>query len=134
MLASAVALEEWSKEYAVQSERLRNFNIHIRKSFSAIERSFIAGNLDESMDHLISASFEDVEGEELLRALEVDGISVDSGSACSADNLRPSHVLAAMGLPTHGNVRITLHPGIEEPQVESLIQSIQRNVLTLRSR
>ena len=83
---------------------------------------------------MISASFEDVEGEELLRALEVDGISVDSGSACSADNLRPSHVLAAMGLPTHGNVRITLHPGIEEPQVESLIQSIQRNVLTLRSR
>ena len=134
LLASAVALEEWSKEYAVQSERLRNFNIHIRKSFSAIARSFIAGNLDESMDHLISASFEDVEGEELLRALEVDGISVDSGSACSADNLRPSHVLAAMGLPTHGNVRITLHPGIEEPQVESLIQSIQRNVLTLRSR
>jgi cysteine desulfurase len=132
LLASAVALEEWRKEAADCSVRLRSLNTQIRQAFTRINNSFIAGNLDDSMGHLISASFDDVEGEELLRALEVDGISVDSGSACSADNLRPSHVLASMGLPTHGNVRITLHPEITDSEVVALIESVRRNVEILR--
>ncbi|CAB4787903.1 unannotated protein [freshwater metagenome] len=132
LLASAVALEEWRKEAAERSVRLRSLNAQIRQAFTQINNSFIAGHLDDSMEHLISASFDDVEGEELLRSLEVDGISVDSGSACSADNLRPSHVLASMGLPTHGNVRITLHPEITDSEVIALIESVRRNVEILR--
>jgi len=108
-------------------------NVKVRNGISQIENAFIAGNLEESMENLISASFLDVEGEELLRALELEGICVDSGSACSSDNLRPSHVLGAMGMLTHGNVRITLHSAIGENEVDRLIEAITRNVAALRS-
>ncbi len=37
-----------------------------------------------------------------------DVFALDSGSACTAEDLQPSHVLAAMGVLTHGNIRITL--------------------------
>jgi cysteine desulfurase len=72
-------------------------------------------------------------GEELLRGIANDGFSVDSGSACSADNLEPSHVLAAMGVLTHGNIRITIHPDTTQAEIDSLISSIKKNVERLRS-
>jgi cysteine desulfurase len=72
-------------------------------------------------------------GEELLRGIQEDGLSVDSGSACTADNLEPSHVLAAMGVLTHGNIRITIHPETTQAEIDSLISSVKKNVERLRS-
>lgn len=48
------------------------------------------------------------DGEELVRQFDRRGFAVGSGSACTSSTLEPSHVLAAMGALTHGNVRITL--------------------------
>ena len=48
------------------------------------------------------------DGEVLLEELSRRGLVVASGSACTSSALRPSHVLAAMGVLTHGNVRVTL--------------------------
>jgi cysteine desulfurase len=49
-----------------------------------------------------------VDGEALVTELDRAGFSVSSGSACVADTRQPSHVLAAMGVLTHGNVRVSL--------------------------
>jgi cysteine desulfurase len=48
------------------------------------------------------------DGEALVREFDRRGFAVASGSACTASTLEPSHVLAAMGALTHGNVRVTL--------------------------
>jgi cysteine desulfurase len=76
------------------------------------------------MPHLISLVFPNANGEEILRALATKGFAVDSGSACTATNLQPSHVLAAMGHPTDGNIRITLHADISEREVDALITAL----------
>jgi cysteine desulfurase len=81
---------------------------------------------------MLSVSFLNCNGEELLRAIESDGFSVDSGSACTADNLQPSHVLAAMGVLTHGNIRITIHPGTTQSDIDGLTDSVIKNVIGLR--
>ena len=120
MIAAAVALEEWSKEF--------------RESIAAtVENCDIAGDLHDSLPTINSLSFLYVEGEELLRKLEQSGFSVDSGSACTAEDLQPSHVLAAMGLLTHGNIRVTLHHGITDSQVKALTAAIKEAVGYLRA-
>jgi cysteine desulfurase len=48
------------------------------------------------------------DGEALVRELDRRGFALASGSACTASTLEPSHVLAAMGALTHGNLRVTL--------------------------
>ena len=133
LLASAVALENFSSEVNAANLEAHKFNSQIRNFFAAMPDVDIAGNLDSSMPHMLSASFLNCNGEELLRAIQSDGYSVDSGSACTADNLQPSHVLAAMGVLTHGNIRITLHPGVTQSEVDGLISSVAKNVEKQRS-
>ena len=133
LLASAVALENFSSEVEEANAQARIFNSQLRESFAQIPDVDIAGSLDSSLAHLLSASFMNCNGEELLRGIQSDGISIDSGSACTADNLQPSHVLAAMGVLTHGNIRITIHPETTQAEIDALIESVKKNVNRLRS-
>jgi len=133
-LAAAVALEQWQEEEIQESTRMRAFSTRLRKEITTtIADCDIAGDLDSSLPHITSLSFLYVEGEELLRKLDSAGFAVDSGSACTAENLRPSHVLAAMGVLTHGNIRITLHHGVSESEVTDLISAIEKAVAELRT-
>ena len=133
LLASAVAIENFSSEVEEANVRARKFNSQLRDSFAQIPDVDIAGSLDSSLPHLLSASFMNCNGEELLRGIQGDGFSVDSGSACTADNLEPSHVLAAMGVLTHGNIRITIHPDTTQAEIDGLIASVNKNVERLRA-
>ena len=133
LLASAVAIENFSSEVEEANMRAQKFNSQLRDSFAQIPDVDIAGSLDSSLPHLLSASFLNCNGEELLRGIQGDGFSVDSGSACTADNLEPSHVLAAMGVLTHGNIRITIHPDATQSEIDGLISSVKTNVGRLRA-
>lgn len=134
MIATAVALEEWKENEVAEGARLRDLSRELREEIAtSLENCDIAGKLEDSLPGINSFSFLYVEGEELLRRLEQVGISVDSGSACTAEDLQPSHVLAAMGLLTHGNIRITLHPGVTKSEIKTLSHAIQEAVKGLRA-
>lgn len=134
IIAAAVALEEWIESEKKQAQRLRTLSFELRSEIAlSIENCDIAGDLSTSLPHITSLSFLYVQGEELLRKLEKKGFAVDSGSACTAEDLKPSHVLAAMGLLTHGNIRITLHHGVDQVSVHELISAIRTAVSELRT-
>jgi cysteine desulfurase len=81
-------------------------------------------------------SFDGVEAESLLIALDLEGFAVSTGSACSSGTLEPSHVLRAMGLPTHrtqNSIRFSLGAGNTEAQVDSLIAKLPSVVEKLRA-
>jgi cysteine desulfurase len=121
LLASAVALENFKPDDLA----ITGFNQRIRSAIkAAIPNAVIAGDLAQSLPHLISVIFPNTNGEEVLRTLAAKGFAVDSGSACTAVNLQPSHVLAAMGLPTDGNIRITIHPDSKDEDVNALISAL----------
>lgn len=129
LISSAVALENYSPD----SENVRTLTEGLRNTISkAVPHCDVAGELSESLEHITSFSFLYCEGEELLRKLSQRGFAVDSGSACSSMNLQPSHVLAAMGLLTHGNIRITIHPGTTANEVQNLEAAIIESVSELR--
>ena len=78
-------------------------------------------------------SFQFIEGESILFSLDLAGIAVSSGSACSSGSLEPSHVLLSLGLPeelAHGSIRFSFgkHNTIEEVDyaVDVIKQSVQR--------
>lgn len=56
----------------------------------------VNGNADKQLDHIVSVWFKNVSAEQLLMSLDLKGIAVSSGSACTAGNIDPSHVLIAM--------------------------------------
>ncbi len=80
-------------------------------------------------------SFEYIEGESILFSLDLAGIAVSSGSACSSGSLEPSHVLLALGLPeelAHGSIRFSFgkHNTVEE--IDYAVQVLKESVERLR--
>ena len=131
LIASAVALENFAPDDANIRSLTSKLRTEILREFPS---AIIAGNLDHSMPHLTSFIFPQCNGEEILRGLSTRGLSVDSGSACTAMNLQPSHVLAAMGLPTDGNIRITLHAQTTADEVDLLINALVDEVRSQQQR
>jgi len=80
-------------------------------------------------------SFDRVEAESLLIALDLEGIAVSTGSACSSGTLEPSHVLRAMGLSTHrtqNSLRFSLGLFSTDAEVARVIDTLPRLVEKLR--
>jgi cysteine desulfurase len=80
-------------------------------------------------------SFDRVEAESLLIALDLEGIAVSTGSACSSGTLEPSHVLRAMGLSTHrtqNSLRFSLGMFSTEAEVDRVVEVLPRLVEKLR--
>ena len=81
-------------------------------------------------------SFDRTEAESLLIALDLEGIAVSTGSACSSGTLEPSHVLKAMGLPAHrtqNSIRFSLGSANTEADIDRVIAVLPGIVEKLRS-
>lgn len=134
-LAAAAALTGWLKDVTQESERIRALISRIREVITqTISEVDIAGSGSkaESLPHILSISILNISGEELVSALAREGFDVASGSACIASAIEPSHVLKAMGLLTHGNVRISLMHGVQESEIKRFLALLPGIVAQLR--
>lgn len=80
----------------------------IRTRVAALPDVEVVGDPTDRLPHLLTFSCLYVDGEALVTELDRRGFGVASGSACTTSTLTPSHVLAAMGVLTHGNIRLSL--------------------------
>lgn len=81
-------------------------------------------------------SFEYIEGESILFSLDLAGIAVSSGSACSSGSLEPSHVLLAIGIPeevAHGSIRFTFGKENTMEEVNYTVDKLKEIVNRLRA-
>lgn len=105
------AAEAWLATAADRdTEALRAWELvdAIRRAAAQVPDTDVVGDPVERLPHVVTFSSLFVDGEALVHELDRRGFAVASGSACTASTLEPSHVLAAMGVLTHGNVRVTL--------------------------
>ncbi len=93
----------------------------------------VIGDPDRRLPHIVTFSCLYVDGEALLHGLDRAGFAVSSGSSCTASTLHPSHVLEAMGVLSHGNVRVSLHPGVTADEVERFLEVVPRVVAGIRA-
>jgi cysteine desulfurase len=107
--AAAVALDRWLRDGPTVVKRQHDLIDQLRAGIMAqVPDVDVAGDPVRRVPHLLTFSALYVDGETLTLELDKAGFAVASGSACSASSEHPSHVLAAMGALTHGNVRIGL--------------------------
>ena len=99
-------------------------------------RTVVNGARQPRVPNTSNISFERVEAESLLIALDLEGIAVSTGSACSSGTLEPSHVLKAMGLPAHraqSSIRFSLGASTTESEIDHVAAMLPRIVDKLRS-
>jgi cysteine desulfurase len=101
----------------------------------AVDGTMVNGARDRRVPNTTNISFERVEAESLLIALDLEGIAVSTGSACSSGTLEPSHVLRAMGFPPHrtqNSLRFSLGMFSTAEEVDKVIEVLPRLVEKLR--
>ncbi len=84
----------------------------------------------------LNVSFESVEGESLILRLDMEGICVSTGSACTSGSMEPSHVLAALGLPprlAQGTVRFSLGRNTTEAEIDAVIAKLPKVIQQMRA-
>ncbi len=136
IVAMSVALEE------AESSRLENSSkcIALRNKLFAslserIDGVHINGDLHQRLPNNVNVSFEGIESEPLLMALDLNGIYASSGSACSAGSLEPSHVLRAMKFPdvrSRASLRLSLSSKTTEDELEQVINVLAEQVSRIR--
>ena len=96
----------------------------------------VNGARDRRVPNTTNISFEGIEAESLLIALDLEGVAVSTGSACSSGTLEPSHVIQAMGLPHHrgtSSLRFSLGLGNTEQEVDFVVEKLPALVDKLRA-
>jgi len=137
LVGLGVAAGVAKQKLATESERLTalrdRLETGILRSVPGSERN---GAAQPRIPNTSNLSIEHVESESLLIGLDLAGIAVSSGSACSSGTLEPSHVLKAMGLPhgrTLGSIRFSLGASNTEADIDRVIEVLPPLVEKLRS-
>ncbi|SCL68916.1 cysteine desulfurase [Micromonospora citrea] len=134
VVAAAASLRAAAADAAAEAARLAPLVDRIRARVAAeVPDVEVVGDPDHRLPHLVTFSCLYVDGEALLHALDRRGFAVSSGSSCTSSTLRPSHVLEAMGVLSHGNVRISLHRDTTEADVERFLAELPGVVAELRA-
>ena len=133
----AAALAWVLKQQPKLSERLRSFQQQVLERLQEVEGFFLNGDPQFLLPNTLNVGFQGLSAETLLISLDLDGVAVSTGSACSSGALEPSPVLLAMGLtPTEARSCLRLSWGWQTTQadVDALLERLPHHVQRLRKK
>lgn len=124
--------EEYKKKIK-KIEKLRDKLIeNILKNIPNVK---LNGSRKKRVPSNVNFRFKNIEGESIMLGLDFENIYTSTGSACASGNLKPSHVLLALGIPqeeAHGSLRITLGKDNTEKEIAKVIKVLPKIVRNLR--
>lgn len=132
-LAAAAALQAVVAERETVNARQHALVDRIRAVAATIPDVEVVGDPVDRLPHLVTFSCLYVDGEALVTELDRRGYGVASGSACTASTLAPSRVLEAMGVLTHGNLRVSLTRDTTAEDVDGLLAVLPAVVRAIRA-
>jgi len=101
-----------------------------------IDHVSLNGHHGKRLPNTLNMSFEFVEGESIILNLDMKGVAVSSGSACTSGSLEPSHVLKAMGVDsaiTQGSIRFSLGKDNTEEDIDYVLEILPEIISRLRA-
>jgi cysteine desulfurase len=101
----------------------------------SIEAIYLNGDAVQRLPGNLNVRLDGIEGEAMILMLDMEGICVSSGSACTTGSLEPSHVLLALGIPAeqaHGSLRVTLGRSTTQEDIDHFIKVFPPIVARLR--
>jgi cysteine desulfurase len=107
-----------------------------RGILASVPGSIVNGDPARRVPNTSNISFDGIEAESLLIALDLEGVAVSTGSACSSGSLEPSHVLRAMGFSntrSRNSLRFSLGPGSTAAEVDFVVGVLPNLVAKLRA-
>ena len=131
-VAARLSVAKMSAEAARVSALRDRLEAGILRTVSGTQ---VNGAQNQRVPNTTNISFDRVEAESLLIALDLEGIAVSTGSACSSGTLEPSHVLKAMGLPAHrtqNSLRFSLGMFSTQAEVDRVVEVLPKLVDKLR--
>jgi len=130
------AAEIAQEEMVAEGTRLSQLRDKLIKGvLDTIERSYLNGHPTKRLPTNANLRFSYIEGESLILGLDMLGIQVSSGSACTSKTLEPSHVLLATGLAheeAHGSLVFTMSKQNSEEDVDYVLEVLPGVVKRLR--
>ena len=130
--AAELAIVGFEGGYDLKIAAMRD---RLERELLAIEASGLNGEGAPRVPNTTNICFDGVEGEALVIALDLKGLAVSTGAACSSGALEPSHVLTAMGLSRErakASIRFSLGKQNTEEDVEFALKIIPETVARLR--
>jgi cysteine desulfurase len=131
------ALELLDQERERHNRHLKSLTeTFYRRLTESIPDVILHGDLNRRIPNTLSLSFKGVEGESVILSLDVKGVAVSTGSACSSGTLEPSHVLSAMGIDpaiAQGAIRFSFGKDNTTEDVEYVADILPEIVNRLRS-
>ena len=133
----AKASEIAVRDMKTNNHKLRGLSDYFTmKLTEAVENIIINANTRQKLPNIISVTFVGVDGESLATKLDINGIAVSTGSACSSNKSGVSHVLSAIGLQNdmaRATIRFSLAKNNSYEELDKAVAIIQRSVDELRS-
>jgi len=131
--AASLAIERFSSD---REHLIKLRDMLIDGAMNAIDDVFLNGHPVKRLPNNANLRFKFVEGESLLLHLDMKGVAVSTGSACSSASLEPSHVLLALGLAPediHGSIRFTLGRENTEEEIRYVLDVLPEMIDKLRA-
>lgn len=132
-----VAAELAQGELAEEAGRLTQLRDRLSEGLKErIEHIHFNGHPVQRLPNNVNICVGYIEGESIVLNLDLEGICVSTGSACSSTSLEPSHVLSALGLPpeqAHGSLRFTLGKWTTDEDIDRVLEVLPRIVAKLRA-
>ena len=131
------ALARATARLTTEVPRLSALRDRLETAARQIPGSRVAGDGAERVCNTLNVAFDGCDGETLLVALDVAGVAVSTGSACSSGSLEPSPVLLAMGYPkalARGAVRFSLWRGTAAAEIEEVCGLLPDVIARTRAR
>jgi cysteine desulfurase len=131
------AAELAQREMSEEANRLAYLRDQLIKGLQErIDHIRLNGHPLRRLPNNVNVSVDFVEGESMCLNLDLEGVCVSTGSACSSSSLESSHVLLAMGLPpeqARGSLRLTLGKWTTEEEIARVVEVLPRIVTRLRA-